>query len=383
MMNITAASRRPASISFPRLSHRTFSAPFGSSSHVKISPSAHYIIESNKLNVSLIKPTGPRGHITKGDVLSFLKSPKQEQSVRNPSDTKTASAPQQQYTEIPNNNVRKVIARRLTESKTNIPHLYLSDSCQIDNLLNARATLAKEGIKVSVNDFIIRALSLALRTVPEANAAWSVTDGAAKLLPTVDISVAVATDYGLITPIVWNADQKGVKSISNDIQQLAAKARNKKLEPKDYQGGTFSVSNLGMFGIDEFVAVINPPQSGILAVGRAFKKPFSNPLDEREEGDFEIEGLVTQREDKASESGLTFRLVDGKFQSVASEINGENASSVSVVEVVPTSHSKRRLEIATYVTLTLSCDSRVVDEELGRRLLRSLQSFLADPYLLM
>jgi pyruvate dehydrogenase E2 component (dihydrolipoamide acetyltransferase) len=182
------------------------------------------------------------------------------------------------YHLLPATTMRKVIARRMVESKQQVPHFYLSIDCELDQLmklradLNAKAPEKGEGAyKLSVNDFVIRASALALRKVPAANAAYS--EEGAVMFDAVDISVAVAIPGGLITPIVRNADQKGLAAISSDMKALAGKAREGKLKPEEFQGGTFSISNLGMFGIKDFQAVINPPQGAILAVGAGEQRP--------------------------------------------------------------------------------------------------------------
>jgi len=169
--------------------------------------------------------------------------------------------------------MRKVIARRLTEAKQTIPHFYLTIDCVLDALLKIRAELNARagGHKLSVNDFVVRAVALALRRVPAANAAW--TDEAVLLYQSVDVSVAVATPAGLITPIVKAADTKGLAVISAEVRELAARARDGKLKPEEFQGGTFTISNLGMFGIREFAAIINPPQACLLAVGAGEQRP--------------------------------------------------------------------------------------------------------------
>uniref|UniRef100_A0A3B4YSW6 Pyruvate dehydrogenase complex component X n=2 Tax=Seriola lalandi dorsalis TaxID=1841481 RepID=A0A3B4YSW6_SERLL len=169
------------------------------------------------------------------------------------------------FTEIPASNVRRVIAQRLTQSKTTIPHAYASVDCDMAAVMQLRSDLAKEQIKVSVNDFIIKAAAVALKEMPEVNVTWS-GDGP-RALDSVHISIAVATDKGLITPIIKDAANKGVQEISANAKALAQKARDGKLLPEEYQGGSFSISNLGMFGISGFSAVINPPQACILAVG--------------------------------------------------------------------------------------------------------------------
>jgi pyruvate dehydrogenase E2 component (dihydrolipoamide acetyltransferase) len=167
--------------------------------------------------------------------------------------------------------MRRTIARRLTESKTTVPHFYLKAQCHVDALLKARLDInEKLGHKVSVNDFVIRAVALALREVPAMNVSW--TDAALIEHHSSDISVAVATDGGLITPIIKAADQKSILPISQEMKELAARAKLNQLKPDEYQGGTFSISNLGMFGVDEFAAILNPPQAGILAVGAVQKQ---------------------------------------------------------------------------------------------------------------
>ena len=174
--------------------------------------------------------------------------------------------------------MRKVIARRLTEAKQSIPHFYVSADIEIDALMKLRAELnaksPKDGpaaFKLSVNDLVIKAAAAALRRVPAANASW--TDEGIALYADVDISIAVATDGGLITPIIRRADEKGVSKISNEMKDLAARARAGKLKPEEFQGGGFSISNLGMYGVKSFSAIINPPQGGILAVGAGEPRP--------------------------------------------------------------------------------------------------------------
>ncbi|KAL5279278.1 DLAT family protein [Megaselia abdita] len=189
------------------------------------------------------------------------------------------SAPQGGYIDIPVSNIRGVIAKRLLESKQTIPHYYVTVECQVDNLMKFRERInkkyEKKGVKVSVNDFIIKATAAACRKVPESNSYW--LDKTIRQFDNVDVSVAVSTDRGLITPIIFSADRKGVVDISSEVKALAAKARDNKLQPHEFQGGTVSVSNLGMFGVKHFCAVINPPQSCILAVGTTSKKLVLDP----------------------------------------------------------------------------------------------------------
>ncbi|HEY0836925.1 MAG TPA: 2-oxo acid dehydrogenase subunit E2, partial [Azospirillum sp.] len=177
------------------------------------------------------------------------------------------------YTLQPNSSMRKTIARRLTEAKQTVPHFYLTIDCQLDGLLKVRAELngRSDAYKLSVNDFVIRAVALALKKVPAANAAWS--DEGILQYAHADVSVAVATPNGLITPIIKAAEGKGLAQISSEMKDLAKRARDGKLKPEEFQGGTFSVSNLGMFGVREFAAIINPPQGCILAVGAGEQRP--------------------------------------------------------------------------------------------------------------
>ena len=214
--------------------------------------------------------------------------------------------------------MRKVIAQRLQEAKREVPHFYLTVDCAVDALLETRAQLNErsDAYNLSVNDFVIRAAALALRKVPAANASW--VDGALRQYQSADISVAVAIEDGLVTPIVRNADGKGLAEISAEVKELAGRARAKPmaLAPEEYQGGTFSVSNLGMYGIKEFAAIINPPQSMILAVGTAEQRPV---------------------------------VKDGA------------------------------LAVATMMSCTLSVDHRVVDGALGATFLQAFKGLIEDP----
>ncbi|XP_037710458.1 dihydrolipoyllysine-residue acetyltransferase component of pyruvate dehydrogenase complex, mitochondrial isoform X3 [Drosophila subpulchrella] len=205
-----------------------------------------------------------------------------QQAAAKPSAAAPAKAPRAagaRFEDIPVTNMRAVIAKRLLESKTQLPHYYVTVNCQVDKLLKFRAKVnkkyEKQGARVSVNDFIIKAVAIASLKVPEANSAWM--DTVIRQYDDVDVSVAVSTDKGLITPIVFNADRKGVLEISKDVKALAAKARDNKLQPHEFQGGTISVSNLGMFGVNQFAAVINPPQSCILAIGTTTKQLVADP----------------------------------------------------------------------------------------------------------
>ena len=237
-------------------------------------PLARRLAKQAGIDLSAIKGSGPHGRIVKADLDAAPKAaPAQAQPSAAPQ-AKGQDAKQladllgMKYEARPNSSFRKTIARRLTEAKQTVPHFYLTLDCRIDALLDLRKKLnasAGEGGKVSVNDFVIRASALALRKIPDANVSWS--DDAILAYQDVDISIAVATPNGLITPIIKQADTKSLRQIAGEMRDLAARGRDGKLKPQEYQGGTFSISNLGMFGIREFAAVINPPQSCILAVG--------------------------------------------------------------------------------------------------------------------
>lgn len=255
-------------------------------SFTKISPSAKLLISEHGLDASSLQASGPYGTLLKGDVLAAIKSGKVSSRISSHTEktspsplpqTSTAVSPgsksdlelSDSFEDFPNTQIRKVIARRLLESKQNTPHLYLSSDVVLDPLLSFRKELKeKHNTKVSVNDIVIKAVAVALKNVPEANAYWDVEKGEIVLCDAIDISIAVATEKGLMTPIVRNADQKSISAISMEVKELAEKARAGKLVPHEFQGGTFSISNLGMFPVDQFCAIINPPQAGILAVGR-------------------------------------------------------------------------------------------------------------------
>ncbi|KAI3947157.1 hypothetical protein MKW92_031735 [Papaver armeniacum] len=254
----------------------------------RISPSAKLLITEFGLDASSLHASGPLGTLLKGDVLAAIKSGKGSSGPSHVSKDKTSQSTQSlpqtpgvsssesrssdSYEDFPNSQIRKVIAKRLLESKMTTPHLYLSSDVILDPLLAFRKDLKeKHDIKVSVNDIVIKAVALALRNVPEANAYWSAEKEEVILCDSVDISIAVATEKGLMTPIVRNADQKSISAISTEVKELAEKARAGKLTPNEFQGGTFSISNLGMFPVDRFCAIINPPQACIMAVGRGNK----------------------------------------------------------------------------------------------------------------
>ncbi len=231
------------------------------------------------LDLSTLTGSGPDGRIVRADVEAVIaggsRVPAAAPAVPLPRPAHAEMPGMPAYDELPNSNVRKVVARRLTESKQQAPHFYLSIDCEIDAILELRAELnaasEKDGVKLSVNDLVIKAAALALRKVPAVNASYS--EAAIRRYKHVDISVAVAIPDGLITPIVRNADLKGLAQISSEMKDLAARARAGRLKPEEFQGGTFSISNLGMYGVKEFAAVINPPQGAILAIGAGDRRP--------------------------------------------------------------------------------------------------------------
>jgi pyruvate dehydrogenase E2 component (dihydrolipoamide acetyltransferase) len=228
------------------------------------SPLARRIAEQSKLDLKNIDGTGPRGRIVKADVEAKLASgvPPKKQTIM------TFDGPTE-FEKIALTGMRKVIAQRLVESKQTVPHFYLTVECEVDQLLELRKQVndGQSDVKVSVNDLIIKACAAALMKVPEANASWA--GDHIRQYTSADISVAVAIEGGLITPIIRHADKKGILEIAQESKVLIERAREGKLLPEEYQGGTFSISNLGMFGIKDFSAIINPPQGAILAVGAA------------------------------------------------------------------------------------------------------------------
>jgi len=262
------------------------------------SPLARRIAADKGLDLGQIAGTGPHGRIVKADVLGATAQPGPAAApapaiVTAVAPTAAAAAPQpamaqgasadavmqiykdRPHEEIKLDGMRKTIAARLTEAKQTIPHFYLRRDIKLDALMAFRAQLnaqlAQRGVKLSVNDFIIKAAALALQAVPAANAVWA-GDRVLQLKPS-DVAVAVAIEGGLFTPVLKDAETKTLSALSGEMKDLAARARSRKLAPHEYQGGSFAISNLGMFGIDNFDAVINPPHGAILAVGAGVKKP--------------------------------------------------------------------------------------------------------------
>ena len=309
-------------------------------SRIFASPLARRIAAQKGLDLAGIKGSGPHGRIVKADVegasaAPAASAPKAEAAAPAPA-AAAAAAPagpstdavikmyaDRETEEVKLDGMRKTIAARLTEAKQTIPHFYLRRDIQLDALLKFRGELngqlADKGVKLSVNDFIIKACALALQAVPEANAVWA-GDRIIKLKPS-DVAVAVAIEGGLFTPVLRDAHQKSLSALSAEMKDLATRARDRKLAPHEYQGGSFAISNLGMFGIDNFDAVINPPHGSILAVGAGVKKP-----------------------------------VVGK--------DGE-------------------LSVATVMSVTLSVDHRVIDGALGAEFLKAIAENIESPLLML
>ncbi|WP_298283417.1 pyruvate dehydrogenase complex dihydrolipoamide acetyltransferase [Acidocella sp.] len=261
-------------------------APVAQGARIFASPLAKRIAAQNGIDLKTVNGTGPNGRIVRADVEKAQAAPKAAPAPATAPAAPAAAAPKAApavaitapHTKIPHSTMRKVIARRLTESKQSVPHFYLTVNIELDALLKLRAELnsksPKDGagaFKLSVNDLVIKACAVALKRHPGVNASW--TDEAIVQYDEVDVSVAVAIPDGLITPIVKGADRLGLAAISNAMKDLAARAKTGKLKPEEFQGGGFSISNLGMFGIAEFSAIINPPQAAILAVGAGERRP--------------------------------------------------------------------------------------------------------------
>jgi pyruvate dehydrogenase E2 component (dihydrolipoamide acetyltransferase) len=270
---------------------------------IKASPLAKSTAKDLNVNLSGVVGTGPNGRIVNADVMSAKPA---------------VATPGSSFVDIPLSNMRRVIAQRLTDSKQTIPHYYLTVDISMDQLTELRERLNKHNagrFKISVNDFIIKAAARAMSDVPEVNSAWYGTF--IRQYQHADISVAVATEAGLITPIIKQANLKGLEGIANEMKELVGKARENKLKPEEFQGGSFTISNLGMFGVKHFTAIINPPQTCILAVG-------------------------------------------GTDRRIIPDENG-----------VPT--------IVPMMTVTMSCDHRAVDGATGARWLQHFKRYMEDP----
>ncbi len=312
----------PATNALPRKGGREVAA----ADRIFASPLAKRIAALRNIDLSALHGSGPRGRIVKADVEGAKPGAAKPIPTPQTGTPFTGIAPlpdarlffkPDDYDEIPHDMMRRAIAKRLTSAKVLIPHFYLTIDCRIDELLASRARLNEKSAgayKLSVNDFIVKAAALALMRVPEVNASW--TDTAILRHHHADVGVAVALDFGLITPIIFHAEEKGLVAISHEVKELAERARAKKLKPAEFEGGGFAISNLGMFGIREFTAVINPPHAAILSVG-------------------------------AGEERAVVR-------------NG-------------------KIEIATIMTVTMACDHRVIDGATGARFLQVFKTFIEEP----
>ncbi|MBT6031167.1 MAG: pyruvate dehydrogenase complex dihydrolipoamide acetyltransferase, partial [Kordiimonadaceae bacterium] len=287
------------------------SAVPASGDRVFASPLAKRLAEQGGYDISQIAGTGPYGRVIKRDVESYTPAAATTSVAAVPS--LEGDAP---YEVIKLSNMRKTIAKRLTESKQTVPHFYISVDVELDNLLAARKQLnsMSDEYKISVNDFVVRACGLGLKKVPAANVQYH--GDVMHQFSRADISIAVAIEGGLITPVVRGADQKGLRAISDETKDLAKRAHAGKLMPEEYAGGTFSISNMGMMGVKQFDAVINPPQAAILAVGAGEPRPVVK--------------------------------------------NGE-------------------LTVATVMTITISCDHRAIDGAVGAEFLAAVKMFLQEP----
>ena len=299
-----------------------------SADRVFATPLARRIAKSKDLDLNSISGSGPYGRIVKADVEVSISLPSKDtmtitMAESASSETVKSLYKERVFIEIELDGMRKVIANRLTEAKQTIPHFYLRKSVNLDKLLKIRTEmnegLADKGTKISVNDFIIKASSLALQDVPKANVVWA--EDRILQMKASDVAVAVSVEGGLFTPVIFDSENKSLSSLSSEIKDLASRARDRKLLPSEYQGGSFAISNLGMMGVENFDAVINPPHVSILAVGAGVKKPIV--------------------------------LDDG---------------SVSV---------------ATIMSLTLSVDHRAIDGALGAEFLSKITQYLENPLTLL
>ena len=326
-----AKQQAPAPSSERKATPQTVSTAPGE--RVLASPLARRLAEQGGIDLAGLSGSGPNGRIVKADVEAAAKSPRaaqapqQSREVARPA-VQQAPAPFKSlesqgirsgsYDLVPLDMMRKTIAKRMTDSFRDVPHFPLTIEIEIDALLKARGEINKRfadnGVKISVNDMCIKAAALALKLVPEANASYT-PDGIA-LHHHADVAVAVAIPHGLITPIIWQAETKGLAQISAEMADLAQRAREKKLKPEEFQGGTFSISNMGMLGIKSFASIINEPHGMIMSIGAGEKRPIVK---------------------------------------------------------------NDALAIATMMTVTVTCDHRVVDGALGAAFLKAFRSFLEDP----
>ena len=255
-------------------------APAAASGRQSVSPIARKLAKDSNLDLSQITGTGPGGRIVKRDVLAAAAAgiPAAPAAPAAPVPTSSSKELASQeysstYSTLPHTSMRKAIARRLTESKSTVPHFYLNADCQVDELLALRKKINESSpVKISVNDMVVRAVAAAFMDVPEANVVW--TPDAMIKYESVDVSIAVSTDGGLLTPVLRGVEKRSLSNIATTIVDLAERSRAGKLRQEELEGGSFAITNLGMFGTTSFAAIINPPQSGILAVGAASQRPI-------------------------------------------------------------------------------------------------------------
>ena len=312
---VSPASPAPVKAAVPQQVPVTKGASEGA--RIFASPLARRIAADSGVDLTALTGSGPHGRILRRDVEAAAGAPASPR-LASPAASPAAvpASPGASHTE-PNSQMRKIIAERLQQSKATAPHFYLTVDCEIDTLLESRRMMndrAPEGVKISVNDLIIRAAAMALIKVPKANASWEGDN--TRLFHHADIAMAVAVDGGLVTPVIWAAEQKGLAEIATTSRDLATRAREGRLAPEEFSGGSFTISNLGMYGIREFAAVINPPQGAILAVGAGEERPVVR--------------------------------------------NGQ-------------------LAVATVMTVTLSADHRVVDGAVGAEWLQAFKGFIEAP----
>lgn len=283
-----AAQQAPAPQEVSATPAKTPTQQASGGARVFASPLAKRLAREKGVEMAALRGTGPHGRIVKADIERAVKQGAASVAAKpTPAPAAVAiggdyeiNAFGMAYRKIPNNNIKKITAKRLLESKQTVPHFYLTIDCRLDALMAARQEIndqADGAYKLSVNDFLIKAAAMALKTFPAANVSW--TDEAVHQYIKSDISVAVATPNGLITPIVRNAEDKGLVQISSEVKDLAKRARDGKLKPEEFQGGSFTISNLGMFGVREFGAIINPPQACILAIGAGEQRPVVEKSD--------------------------------------------------------------------------------------------------------
>ena len=273
--SVTPAESAPEAVSAPAPGAVTPEAPAvaaPTSGRIYVSPLVRKRAREAGIDLSLVTGTGPGGRIVKKDLEAFLATGGATEAVTEVPLQRTSTpfdvTGEAGYTDRPHTGMRRAIARRLTESKTTVPHFYVTADCRVDKLLQARAEMNEStGVKISVNDWVMKAVAMALIEVPDANVIW--TDDALRYFDRADIAVAVSVEGGLLTPVIRGVESMSLTQINAEVSRLAAKAREGKISQAEIEGGSFSVSNLGMYGTDSFQAILNPPQSGILAVGAA------------------------------------------------------------------------------------------------------------------